>query len=1718
METTMEAIRRMREENGVADQTVPQSASPAPFTQGGQRRTGLQDAPQPTSVPGGLHGRPINGFEQRQAAGADEPAASDHNGGFQSTMEAINQMRGQHGLAPLLPQEEQTTAPPAQEIRERPYLEARRKGDGWTGGGGTFNRTGTNTVSVIRPPIAEPPSFWQRVTGAAAGAAKSSAAGYVDAERARYEATQPARTADNIQALRDSEWAVAAAKRAYDNALSGAGADSADAFIAQNTLNSAIEKLRASAGVLGDGVYDRALAEAYRTADSLTGAQDTRSVYDNLARFDLSGVQGTQSGAAKAAAGLADELQQSAGKDIEAARRGAGAVGGLLVDAGVAGAQMLTDAAANVIAPGMGLASMGYRAFGSGTQEARQAGASIGQQLGYGSAVAAVEMATEKLADGLAGIYGKGQADDIVRSAIDRMTASEAGRNALNILYSAGAEAAEEIIAGVIDPALKSIYDGQSLSSHYAPETAADILHDALVGGILGGVGGSVSAIAGRGNANSATNIGEARDIAIETRALPQTDADTPTAETASQGVSGTQIAAPETGTAVPVHAGQATTIYNPYSGPVPVQTQSAEQAVTVPASSVQTAQENMQRAQAAAVPTGGRGFKTLLTRLYQQTFKRASGVPVFGLAFEGQPYLVEIGNKVPGKVISDPNLSAEKLALLDMLPDIVKNSKYAGSGQYINESSKKRPVVRYDYFETPVTINNKPYIAKFDIEVLPDVNNYRTHQIVNVDLIQPEGSLVGPVPTAASDESSPHLKNSQDSEYYNADGTIDPAQNARSVPPQSSSIDSIPDAQQNVNTDSGGSVGAAAAGFSPFSHAELTYGVQDGGVDAVRPDDAPVSTDGMDRVSRTVVSAKGAAVTPEEFVPLIENSTMNGGFSYMPITNSETTRSAEAYITRVGWDDALKVWRQNVRDGAAGAEITARGALLYNHAVNSGNFSLALDILSDYAALGTNTAQGLQAFRILKSLTPENRLYAIQKSVEQFAADNNIPDGISISEEARRQYLDARTEAERDAAVEAMQKEVAQQLPSTLKDKFIALRYVNMLGNFKTQIRNVAGNAGMQAVSRVKDTVAAAMEGLAYAVSGGRYQRTKALFPGRARLDAARADFANIEKIALGEGKYTLGDSGSGSFMQGAQDLKTVFKFGDNPLTRALGIQGKKGLVVYRTLEAYRRATNWAMEKGDVIFSRASYTRALAGYLKAHNVTGEQFASADWQANNAGFVDAARAYAIREAQEATFRDTNAVSRWVSKIGRGKDTPGWVRTAAEGVIPFRKTPANVAVRAEEYSPLGLINTAVKAAQLAKGADGVTGADVINQLAKTATGSMIFALGVYLRSRGLLRGGDDEDDRQQAFDRLVGHQNYAMELPDGTSYALDWLTPEAIPLFAGAAFYDAAQENGLNLKTAERAITATFDPMLQMSMLSGVNDALQNVKYSENHTMQIFLQSVIGYLTQGLTNTLVGQIKSTIRNERTTTHIDKDSAIPDWLQRQIGKASTRSPFPDFRQRPYIDAWGDTQSDEGEVWERALSNLLSPGYMSRVDMNSVERELSGLVERTGRTSIYPENAATSVTVDGKPYYFSADEYTDFARALGENRRDLYARAILSPMYNRLSSETKADFIDKMESYAQYEAKREYVPGYSGSAEMQKYAEAEELGIDPAAFFLFKADTKDLAADKDEDGESISGSKKAKAVDIISGMNVSPAEKDFLLQAVIGKNVSLKGVPWR
>lgn len=193
----------------------------------------------------------------------------------------------------------------------------------------------------------------------------------------------------------------------------------------------------------------------------------------------------------------ADKLLGKSSEDLTAAKFGIGKLGDVAVDVGAFGAQMVPEMALGAVTGGVGgLAAMGARAFGGGAHEARQAGASHGQQGLYGLASAGTELVTEKLFSVAAPFrkaFGSGMQvggkslDEMLVKALNRVTKNP---EAARLIAAASTEGLEEVIADAVNPTIRSIYNGKTPLQNYKEEDVTNWLYDGMIGSILGGLGG----------------------------------------------------------------------------------------------------------------------------------------------------------------------------------------------------------------------------------------------------------------------------------------------------------------------------------------------------------------------------------------------------------------------------------------------------------------------------------------------------------------------------------------------------------------------------------------------------------------------------------------------------------------------------------------------------------------------------------------------------------------------------------------------------------------------------------------------------------------------------------------------------------------------------------------------------------------------------------------------------------------------------------------------------------------------------------------------------------------------------------------------------------------------------------------------------------------------------------------------------------------------------
>ncbi len=846
-------------------------------------------------------------------------------------------------------------------------------------------------------------------------------------------------------------------------------------------------------------------------------------------------------------------------------------------------------------------------------------------------------------------------------------------------------------------------------------------------------------------------------------------------------------------------------------------------------------------------------------------------------------------------------------------------------------------------------------------------------------------------------------------------------------------------------------------------------YGYIPAGERAYREVQVPKKTADDKYVSRTIRTVLEAKATPDAMVPTLERMVAKGEFSYDRYTDKQAISDAESRIKTEGWQKTLNKWKNSTKDGIS-KENTAIGWALYNNAANSGDVETAIDVLDTIVKRQRNAAQALQATRLLKQQDPGTQLYAAQRSVENLTEDlkkqygEKAPD-LKIDRDLAEQFLNAKNEDARTEAMKEIYRDIGRQMPSRFIDKWNAWRYLSMLGNPRTHVRNIVGNVGFVPAVTVKNVIGAGIESAANAVSGGKVGRTKAILTTKdaGLIKAAWSDYANIREQALGSGKY----NDNVNVRQEIEEGRTVFKL--------------------KPLEAMRKFNGTALDAEDAWFSKPHYASALAQFCKANGITAEQVAGGKG-------IETAREYAIREAQKATYRDTNAFSQMISDLGRYRGDNKMKRlgsTLTEGILPFRKTPANILVRGVEYSPIGFLKSiSYDLAQVQKG--NMQATEMIDRAAAGLTGTGLMMLGLYMAKEGILRGSGGDDEKKKKFDELQGHQDYALELPNGTSITLDWLAPEALPFFVGANLYEQMQANNgyLTMSDMLQAASNVTDPLLSMSCLQSLNDVFDAVGYASSGDTNALTSAVASaatsYLTQGIP-TVFGQAERTGESTRMTTYTDKNKFLTSDMQYALGKSSARIPGVDYGQIPFIDAWGRTESSGG-VGERAFNNFVNPAYTSKVSGSKMEDELSRLYKATGETKVLPQRAPKSFTVNKENKQLTGDEYVKYATKRGQTSYKIISELTGLASYKAMSDGDKADAVAKAYEYANAVGKMS-VSNYQTDGWVAKAIETvKKTGVSEAqyiALYLAKGDIESL---KDRDGDTISNSEGLQIMEIV------------------------------
>lgn len=500
----------------------------------------------------------------------------------------------------------------------------------------------------------------------------------------------------------------------------------------------------------------------------------------------------------------------------------------------------------------------------------------------------------------------------------------------------------------------------------------------------------------------------------------------------------------------------------------------------------------------------------------------------------------------------------------------------------------------------------------------------------------------------------------------------------------------------------------------------------------------------------------------------------------------------------RIGRDDLLRVRTALRQVNAEENELIKR--------IQSGAFATAEEaataqamrqrlrdesngLLNVISKQGTETARDLSAMRMaaLESGDPAVWLGRLQTLAKRNLSD---VERAAVYGAAESKDIDTLMRLGRD-----VQK-------STTGEKLAAFFRANLLTNPKTHAINMTGNVGMRLLETAKDVPATLFDALISGATGT--ARTKDL----SLRDLATGGFAGARK-GLADAAEVL--------RRGDIDTRTLeipkeTNF-DTPLAnlyvngvfRLMGAEDK----FFRTI-AFTRS----MEEQARLLAKAEGLRGPALTQRVQEIVRKPSAQMEAQA-------------MLDADIVTFRQDSGLAQaasgmrnTIAKAFGGKD---FGNTVANILMPFARTPANIAQTIINYSPLGAIRPTIGRLR-----GDIGQKELVEALGRSSVGTLAMWTGYQMAKNDEMTGFFPTDQKTRQEWELTGRTEGSMRVGDNW-VQVNRISPMGNLMTIGAALYELEQEKpGVAeqiIRTGAMPASAVYD----LPMVSGVRDIVEAIR-------------------------------------------------------------------------------------------------------------------------------------------------------------------------------------------------------------------------------------------------------------------------------------------------
>ena len=633
---------------------------------------------------------------------------------------------------------------------------------------------------------------------------------------------------------------------------------------------------------------------------------------------------------------------------------------------------------------------------------------------------------------------------------------------------------------------------------------------------------------------------------------------------------------------------------------------------------------------------------------------------------------------------------------------------------------------------------------------------------------------------------------------------------------------------------------------------------------------------------------------------------------------------------------------------------------------------------------------------------------------------------------------------------------------------KLDSFRYLMMLGNPKTQVKNIAGNVLFGKLTDLKDDIGALIETAvdrANKASGGEgIQRTKSILNPLSESDkklvsAAKEYGEEYAARALSGNKYTN---------PGVELDKALSTFGN----------GKVG----RFVQSLSDLTTKSLDKADQKAMMNKYQNALARYVKANGKDISIFSDTSQEAKD--FLSMASDYAVHQAEEAAFHQdsglASGLTSFATRMKNGNAGEKVVGTLIDATIPFKKTPINVFTSCLQYSPAEYVYAFADAYKLHRGE--IDAAKFVDDMAKATTGTTMYVVGGILANEGIIRIGSNKGTKEKNTDTRTGVQNGALYIGNH-SIDLSDLTPAAYPLIAGAMFQESFKNENDFLTAITKAIGSSASSLVETTMLMGINNILESVKYADQDESGItsvgkaVAESYAGQFLPSIGRAINSTVDDTQRSSYSSkTGVGKEvESTAKYLEtkipglQQVGDWADKNDIPvlnKLKLQPAIDAWGNvkkqnsagvdayTDNKVANAVGRGVANFATPAKLSAdksTDLDNKIRELKERLVSNGEMSaedadnLFPYTATSEAKIGGEK--LSEKDWTQYQIDKGTTSAELAKELLTSGKYDDLSDTDKADILQKIYKFSKSNTAAEY--GGSASSSNAKLSEAYKSG---------------------------------------------------------------------